>query len=56
MYSQLRQKLVKQEGARSGEKRLRFELKALDCQFCETQRDLEQIAEELAAARMDDPN
>ena len=53
---QLRQKLVEQEGATSGEKRLRFELKALDRQLRETQRDLEQTAEELAAARMDDPN
>ena len=53
---QLRQELVEREGVTSGEKRLRFELKALDRQLRETQRDLEQTAEELAAARMDDPH
>ena len=53
---QLQQKLVDQEGVRSGEKQLRFKHKALDGQLRDTQRDLEETAEELAAARMDDPN
>ena len=51
----LRRELAEQEGARSGEKRLWFKLKALDHQLRKTQRDLEQTAEELAATRVDCP-
>ena len=44
------------KGVRSSEKRLNFELKALDCRLCRTQKDLEQTTEELATTRMNDPN
>ena len=53
---ELQELLADQGAARSREKWLHFKLNDLDCWLGETQRDLEQTLEELAAARMDESN